>query len=230
MRELTPTPKPLDPDQVALLTPREYQVLLAVSRTGTSKEIALQLGISPKTVDKHAGSGCHKLGITKRLEAGRALLAHHLRKNSVGESIPIFPAGDPASAPSANGGSDEPSQPNSAERDLGRSGGDVREPRGDAPSTGGDMLLSHVNAGTGPISVEAGTASRDHQRRASPSAGGGSAFRLALASWTPESAILELAKVLGLAVLIGVLLTGALGFIGSTQMFLQQLDRQITGR
>lgn len=230
MKELTPTAKPIGADQVAQLTPREYQVLLAVGRTGTSKEIASQLGISPKTVDKHAESGSHKLGITKRVEAGRALLAHHLRKNSVGESLPIHPAEDPASPPTANGGLDAPSQTNPAERDLGRSGGPVREPGGDAPSTGGDMLVNHIDAGLGALPVEAGAASRDPQRGPAPAAGGRSAFRLAMASWTPESALLELTKVLGIAVLIGLLLSGLLGLVGNTQIRLQQLDRQITGR
>lgn len=51
-----------------------------------------------------------------------------------------------------------------------------------------------------------------------------------MASWTPESALLELTKVLGIAVLIGLLLSGLLGLVGNTQIRLQQLDRQITGR
>ncbi|MEK9211600.1 response regulator transcription factor [Sphingomonas sp. 2378] len=230
MLELTPTPKSIEPGQIAQLTPREYQVLLAVGRTGTSKEIAIQLGISPKTVDKHAESASRKLGIRKRVEAGRALVAYHLRRKSVGESLPIQRAADPAFPSSGKGGSHAPPEPSAAERELGRSGGAVREPRGDTLSTGGDMLVNHIDAGTGPLLVEAGFAPRDHQRRTGAVADRGSPLRLAMASWTVEAALLELVKVLGIAVLIGMLLTGALGFVGSTQIFLQQIDRQLTGR
>lgn len=139
MPEWTPPAVSLNPIVVAGLTRREYQVLLAVGRGLTSKEIGLRLQIAPETVDKHVQNGCHKLGFKKRIEAARALLAFdRLPKIPVGDPVggssPLPMLADPAPSSSADGGSDGSSQQpdHPTGHYMGPSGGGVGEPRGDA--------------------------------------------------------------------------------------------------
>jgi DNA-binding CsgD family transcriptional regulator/tetratricopeptide (TPR) repeat protein len=54
---------------VALLTPRENQVLQWVAEGITDKQIALQLGIKPHTVNVHLKAIYHKLGVHSRTAA-----------------------------------------------------------------------------------------------------------------------------------------------------------------
>jgi DNA-binding NarL/FixJ family response regulator len=56
-------------DERALLTPREGEVLTAVSNGLTNKEIARELGISRHTVKFHLESLMRKLGASSRAEA-----------------------------------------------------------------------------------------------------------------------------------------------------------------
>ena len=56
-------------EQNVLLTPRESQVLHAVSEGLANKEIARELGISLHTVKFHLESLMHKLGASSRTEA-----------------------------------------------------------------------------------------------------------------------------------------------------------------
>ena len=51
---------------VAGLTAREIEVLQALARGGANKEIARDLGLSPKTVDNHIQSIYSKLGLKTR--------------------------------------------------------------------------------------------------------------------------------------------------------------------
>ena len=51
------------------LTPREKEALFLVSEGFTSKEIAGQLGISPRTVDQYMMEVQRKLGVSNRLQA-----------------------------------------------------------------------------------------------------------------------------------------------------------------
>ena len=55
------------------LTPREREVLVLVARGFANKRIALELGLSEKTVKAHVGHVLAKLGVTDRTQA--ALLA-----------------------------------------------------------------------------------------------------------------------------------------------------------
>ena len=51
------------------LTPRELEVLSLTAEGLTSKEIARELGISPRTADVHRTHLIHKLGLRNRVEA-----------------------------------------------------------------------------------------------------------------------------------------------------------------
>jgi DNA-binding CsgD family transcriptional regulator len=51
------------------ITAKQAQVLNLVLKHMTSKEIALKLGISPYTVDKHIQTACRTLGVENRREA-----------------------------------------------------------------------------------------------------------------------------------------------------------------
>jgi DNA-binding CsgD family transcriptional regulator len=61
-----------DPD-TSQLTPQELQVALVVARGATNKEAAAQLYLSPKTIEKHLGSGYTKLGLRSRTELARVI-------------------------------------------------------------------------------------------------------------------------------------------------------------
>jgi DNA-binding NarL/FixJ family response regulator len=60
---------PHEEDERTLLTPREVEVLTAVSNGLTNKEIARELGISQHTVKFHLESLMRKLGASSRAEA-----------------------------------------------------------------------------------------------------------------------------------------------------------------
>jgi DNA-binding NarL/FixJ family response regulator len=65
-------------DEVPLLTPRELDVLSAVSEGLTNKEIARRLDISQHTVKFHLESLMRKLGVSSRAEAVAKSLSLHL--------------------------------------------------------------------------------------------------------------------------------------------------------
>ena len=62
--ELAGTPKQWKEARAKLskLTPREREVLNLVARGMSTKQVALQLNISPRTVDQHRGHILAKLG------------------------------------------------------------------------------------------------------------------------------------------------------------------------
>ncbi len=69
------------------LTPREREILLLVSHRLGDKEIAQQLGLSPRTVQNHLHRADEKLGVSDRLQAARVL------SNSYsGGSFPLSPS------------------------------------------------------------------------------------------------------------------------------------------
>ena len=57
-----------------LLTPRERDVLARIADGDTSKEAALSLGISPRTVEIHRGHIMRKLGAKKPIDLARRVL------------------------------------------------------------------------------------------------------------------------------------------------------------
>jgi DNA-binding NarL/FixJ family response regulator len=60
-----------DDSQVDVLTPRELQVLKLIAEAHTSKEIAAELVISVKTVERHRQNILEKLGMSDRVELTR---------------------------------------------------------------------------------------------------------------------------------------------------------------
>jgi DNA-binding NarL/FixJ family response regulator len=63
--------RPDGEEQFDVLTPRELQVLKLIAEAHTSKEIAQQLVISVKTVDRHRQNILDKLGMSDRVELTR---------------------------------------------------------------------------------------------------------------------------------------------------------------
>lgn len=60
------------------LTPREREVLRALTSGATNRVIADELGISERTVDRHVSNIYDKLGVASRSEATAYALRHHL--------------------------------------------------------------------------------------------------------------------------------------------------------
>jgi DNA-binding NarL/FixJ family response regulator len=60
-----------DDEQFEILTPRELQVLKLIAEARSSKEIAKELFISIKTVERHRANILDKLGMTDRVELTR---------------------------------------------------------------------------------------------------------------------------------------------------------------
>ncbi|HEU5243826.1 MAG TPA: response regulator transcription factor, partial [Gaiellaceae bacterium] len=58
-------------EQFDILTPRELQVLKLIAEAYTSKEIAQELVISVKTVERHRQNILDKLGMNDRVELTR---------------------------------------------------------------------------------------------------------------------------------------------------------------
>ena len=63
------------------LTEREHEVLRALASGASNKELAVVLGIRPKTVMHHTSSIYRKLSVRGRAEA----VAHHLRHGHHGQ-------------------------------------------------------------------------------------------------------------------------------------------------
>ncbi len=66
LRDIAPTPAP-DVD-IEALTPREVEVLRMLARGYTNRQIAEQLGISPRTVEGHRANISSKLGLHSRVD------------------------------------------------------------------------------------------------------------------------------------------------------------------
>jgi DNA-binding CsgD family transcriptional regulator len=73
---------------VTVLSARQIECLLRISRGETSAEIAIALGLSRHTVDHYIGGACAKLGAKTRAQAVAIAIAQ--------QQIPAPPAGDGA--------------------------------------------------------------------------------------------------------------------------------------
>jgi DNA-binding CsgD family transcriptional regulator len=63
--------------RVARLTPAQLDTLLLVDQHLSSKEIAVELGISPHTVDQRIRGALHTLGVERRSQAARLVAQCH---------------------------------------------------------------------------------------------------------------------------------------------------------
>ena len=61
-----------------MLTPRELEVLKLITEAASSKEIAAELVISIKTVERHRQNILDKLGMRDRVELTRYAIRHGL--------------------------------------------------------------------------------------------------------------------------------------------------------
>jgi len=71
MRDFVDRGRPDDEQQLDILTPRELQVLKLIAEAYSSKEIAKELVISLKTVERHRQNILDKLGMSDRVELTR---------------------------------------------------------------------------------------------------------------------------------------------------------------
>ena len=65
-------------DELGKLTPREFDVLRLIARGYTYRELAEQIFISPKTVEKHVSNVLAKLQLTNRHELARWAITRRL--------------------------------------------------------------------------------------------------------------------------------------------------------
>ncbi|WP_428149868.1 helix-turn-helix domain-containing protein [Brevundimonas sp.] len=205
------------------LTTRERQCLMGVARHRQSKEIARDLGISSKTVDKHIETACKRLGVGSRRDAALLLLNAGLRSEPVGEPSRVEKAASNAAFFHTKGG---PIDPDTSEMDLGLSrdrlrgfgadpGGESRRP---APGLG--------DAGDEPISLEARSAARDYLHRARTVARARSAAGRDPAEIVEYRRIgRDLLIVIALTCGIAFLLAGAIGATLMIQHLLQAADQ-----
>ena len=71
VRDFVDRGRPDEEQQLDILTPRELQVLKLIAEAYSSKEIALELVISVKTVERHRQNILDKLGMSDRVELTR---------------------------------------------------------------------------------------------------------------------------------------------------------------
>ena len=69
-----------DPERLALLSDREREVAQLVCERFTNREIAEQLVLSPKTVERHLSRIFMRLGIRSRVELARLVEREGLRR------------------------------------------------------------------------------------------------------------------------------------------------------
>jgi DNA-binding CsgD family transcriptional regulator len=68
----------MGPAPITSLTTREVEILRLVTGGLTNRQLAEELGISPRTVDAHLRSIYAKLGVSSRSAATRYAIVHHL--------------------------------------------------------------------------------------------------------------------------------------------------------
>jgi len=83
-----PTPQHL---AIKSLTPREYEVLNYLIWGNANKVIAMELGISMRTVETHRARIFHKMGVRNAIELLRVICAPNLQE--LGFAMPASSAG-----------------------------------------------------------------------------------------------------------------------------------------
>jgi two-component system response regulator NreC len=66
----------VEPPNLPALTPREREVVQLLAEGQAAKEIALVLGINPKTVDRHRHGAMEKLGLRNQAELIKYAMSH----------------------------------------------------------------------------------------------------------------------------------------------------------
>jgi len=152
-------------DQLGALTPRERQCLMGVARHLQSKEIARELGLEARTVDKHIERAIKKLGAVNRRDAARMLVGD-LRNDHVGAPLPLAANVSEMLSSLSKGGAHAAYDDRTTTIDLGRPGGDFRQSGGDRAAEGNGASPSAGDAGDEPISHQARSAARGYLHRA----------------------------------------------------------------
>ncbi|WP_191555520.1 helix-turn-helix domain-containing protein [Brevundimonas aurantiaca] len=207
------------------LTPMEAACLRRVRDGLQSKEIALELGRSAKTIDKHIENACRKLGVSSRRQAAR-LYFEPLRDDSVGASFPLPTAPDAVSDDGRKGGLDAALGMSSAARHMGGAGGDLRGFGGDERGTRDGSAVAGSDTDPSALSLAARFDARDTLHRArSPQRERSAAKKAGVAERVRELAMIPIFAAVALAVLAAIL-----GGSVQLQLAVQALDRLLSGR
>jgi len=82
----TPTDSPLPPDPLGALSPRETEVFSSLVNGLRSKDIAVRLEISPKTVDCYRASILRKLNVRDLVSLVKFAISHKLTETGTGSA------------------------------------------------------------------------------------------------------------------------------------------------
>ncbi len=74
--------EPSGPERLAALTQREQQILASLAEGRATAQLAVDLGISPLTVQSHVKNILSKLGVHTKVDAVRLVWRHGLKSNS----------------------------------------------------------------------------------------------------------------------------------------------------
>jgi DNA-binding CsgD family transcriptional regulator len=85
--------------RVARLSSGQLDALLLVDQHLSSKEIAVELGISPHTVDQRIRGALHILGVERRSQAARLVAQHHEPYQRLIHQTPYIEGGDSTGHP-----------------------------------------------------------------------------------------------------------------------------------
>jgi len=85
--------------RVARLSSGQLDALLLVDQHLSSKEIAVELGISPHTVDQRIRGALHILGVERRSQAARLVTQYHEPYQRLIHQTPHIEGGDPSVHP-----------------------------------------------------------------------------------------------------------------------------------
>ena len=210
-------------NELKQLTARERQCLVGVAQHRQSKEIARDLGISSKTVDKHIETACKRLGVASRRDAALLLINAGLRNEPVGEPSRVADAASGAAFFRTKGG---PIDPHITELDLGLSGDRLRGPGANTGRESGRPAPGRGDARDEPISLEARSAARDYLHRARTVARSRSATERGQSSTVEYRRVgRDLLMVIALTCGIALLLAGAIGATLMIQHLLQTADQ-----